>query len=257
VRNPPLFAALAAALFWPLLAPGQQPAVRPVSDWRTEWRRERNRLIDTDPTPTSDPTSILIQFRPDADPALIDQFLAQNNLRTIDTFPILPGLHHVQIGEHGSETIEFVERSGRAAGLVVYAEPDRISRAQELPGDPSLAELWGLHNTGQVISPMPARGMPTSMRHGLGTRSAATKSSSSPSSIRAFGELTRIWPRTSGPTPARSSTGSTMTATVGSMTSGDGTLSTTTTTPRMTTATARTAQGRWGPGATTAAASSA
>src|SRR6266540_5002013 len=36
------------------------------------------------------------------------------------------------------------------SSLVLYAEPNRILRAQAVPNDPRFAELYGLNNTGQT-----------------------------------------------------------------------------------------------------------
>lgn len=154
-----LFIALAAALPTPpsslarraadpnagSTAPGEQ-------DWRRAWRLERNRIIEADPALTQDPTSILVRFRPDAAAADIELVKAVARLRTIETFAIVPGLHHVAIRGPVEEAIDAVTMLGGALGVVEYAEPDRIYRAQAAPDDPSMGQLWGLHNTGQVIA---------------------------------------------------------------------------------------------------------
>ncbi|MCC6676674.1 MAG: S8 family serine peptidase [Phycisphaerales bacterium] len=133
---------------------GQHSGLAPAAerDWRADWRRERNRLVDADPSLTRDPTSILIQFRPHADDADIELLLMLARAETIETFPILPGLHHVMIHDQLDEALATVALLGDALGTVEYAEPDRISSALATPDDPSMEQLWGLHNTGQLIA---------------------------------------------------------------------------------------------------------
>lgn len=121
-------------------------------DWRRAWRLERNRIVDADPAITRDPTSILVKFRDDADPAAVELVKTVARVETIETWKLLPGLHHVMIRESVEDAIDAVTALGAALDVVEYAEPDLIYQTQALPNDPSMGQLWGMHNTGQTVS---------------------------------------------------------------------------------------------------------
>lgn len=121
-------------------------------DWAGAWRKRRNTLMDADPTLTHDPTSILVQFREDADDNSKDVVRRMVGGRTIQTFGLTPGLEHVAVEGAALEKVEIVGAVGRLLGAVEYAEPDYIYHLFATPNDTYWSLMWGLHNTGQTVN---------------------------------------------------------------------------------------------------------
>lgn len=129
----------------------QAGGVEAGQDWRRAWRMERNRIVDADPAITHDPTSMLVKFRDNADPAAVELVMTVARIDTIETWKLVPGLHHVIIREPVEDAIDTVTALGAALDVVEYAEPDLIYHTQALPNDPGMGQLWGLNNTGQTV----------------------------------------------------------------------------------------------------------
>jgi subtilisin family serine protease len=62
----------------------------------------------------------------------------------------LPGLELLRV-DPGTSTAEAIEQLEDEPG-VLYAEPNRYRGAARIPNDPYFAQLWGLHNTGQIVN---------------------------------------------------------------------------------------------------------
>ncbi|MFZ4576014.1 MAG: S8 family serine peptidase [Phycisphaerales bacterium] len=132
-----------------VLAPSFALAVD--SDWRSDWRASRNKLIETTPDLKFDPSSIIVRFQADADPVLVEavKLAAGLQFEPIETWSILPGVEHVRVVD-GDATAALEKLAGMPA--VVYAEYDYIVRTSVLPNDPSFGVLWGMNNTGQTVN---------------------------------------------------------------------------------------------------------
>jgi subtilisin family serine protease len=122
------------------------------NDWRVEWRKDRNALIDANPNLPSDPTSILVQFKADADDDSKNVMRQLINGRTIETFDLTPGLEHIAIGDGAAAKIDVLNTLGRLVGAVAYAEPDYTYHLYATPNDTYWSLLWGMHNTGQTVA---------------------------------------------------------------------------------------------------------
>lgn len=132
-------------------AVGAGQAGEASQDWRIAWRQERNRIVDADPKIGRDPTSILVQFKAGANPADIEVLKIVAGVETIETFPLVPGLHHMIIHEPVDDAIDTVAVLGGALDVVEYAEPDLIYHTQAVPNDTYMTNLWGMNNTGQIV----------------------------------------------------------------------------------------------------------
>jgi subtilisin family serine protease len=122
------------------------------NEWVREWRKERNALLEKDPGLAYDPTSVLVQFRPDAAPEKVELVKQLILGATVQEFPLTPGLQHVAIARSVDEAVTMGELVGRALGAVEYIEPDHIYRLGATPNDTYYSLLWGLHNTGQTVN---------------------------------------------------------------------------------------------------------
>jgi len=93
------------------------------------------------------PGEVLIKFKPDVFPYEIDRIMQELRLIPLYQFRNI-NVEHVRIGSDltVSEVINLLDGSG----LVEYAEPNYYRYKNAIPNDPSLGNLWGLHNTGQT-----------------------------------------------------------------------------------------------------------
>ena len=94
------------------------------------------------------PGEILVKYRESASKNAILQSQSTLGGKTIREFPSL-GVHHIRL-KSGETVVEAIERYSTDPS-VEYAEPNYIVHALATPNDPSFGELWGLHNTGQVV----------------------------------------------------------------------------------------------------------
>lgn len=121
-------------------------------DWRAEWRRTRNKIIEADPTLAADPTSLLVQFSANATAEEIADTLTIMGARTIETWPLVPGLHHVAIDMNAGDALPLMEAVGAAMGVVEYVEQDDLYHLFATPNDTFYSLLWGMNNTGQTVN---------------------------------------------------------------------------------------------------------
>ena len=96
--------------------------------------------LEVDPN-SWDARSILVRFRPDTAAALAGTQLGSE-------LKLVPGLHAVRL-DSGMD-VEKALDAYRADPDVLYASPNYIVRALDIPNDPSYSSLWGLNNTGQT-----------------------------------------------------------------------------------------------------------
>lgn len=122
------------------------------NDLVSQWRKERNAILEANPGITHDPTSVLIHFEDDASPdavALVKQVVRGV---TIQEFPLTPGLQHVMIGTSVESAVAVGDLIRQTMGAVKYIEPDYIYHLSATPNDTFYGLLWGLHNTGQTVN---------------------------------------------------------------------------------------------------------
>ena len=126
---------------------------RSETAWKAQWRAERNRLIEQNPLIERDPTSVLVRFKDDADPALVALVRGVVAGRTIDRFEhVAPGLEHLAISGSVDEAMRAIELVGGGLGVIEYVEADTIGRVGATPNDSFFTLLWGLNNTGQTVN---------------------------------------------------------------------------------------------------------
>jgi subtilisin family serine protease len=131
------------------------PAVAGASDWRDDWRRHRNSIIDADPNLAFDPTSVVVKFADGATEAQRAVIRAAIGGGVIETWPLVPGLEHLAIPGRVEDAIDAVSLLGEATGAVEFVEPDFIAHLGGVPNDAGFAQLWGMNNTGQTVNSDP------------------------------------------------------------------------------------------------------
>jgi subtilisin family serine protease len=138
------------------VAPGMGTPASPTPGndaWRAEWYARRNAIVEAIPKLMFDPHSILVQFHPSVPPAVREGVLARVGARTIRTWKLVPGLHHVAVWAPVSEVLHVLRAAAALDNSpVVFAEPDYIARLGATPNDPYYPLLWGLNNTGQTVN---------------------------------------------------------------------------------------------------------
>lgn len=120
--------------------------------WRDQWRKDRNAIIEANPNLPADPTSILVQFKDDADDDSKALMRSLISARTIQTFDLTPGLEHLAVSGDSSAKIEIMNVLGKLVGAVEFAEPDYTYHLYATPNDTYYTLLWGMHNTGQTVA---------------------------------------------------------------------------------------------------------
>ena len=123
-----------------------------AGDWRDDWRRNRNLIIESDPALTYDPTSVMVKFTPgtsDGQRAFIRAAIAGV---TVETWDSLPGLEHLAIPGRVEDAIAAVSILGEMTQVVEFIEPDFVAHLNALTNDTSLGNLWAMNNTGQVVN---------------------------------------------------------------------------------------------------------
>jgi predicted outer membrane repeat protein len=99
--------------------------------------------------PGTHPTRILVRFKPNATASAgTDLRRVFPQATVLRTFRSVEGLTVVEVPQ--GQTADALD-AFNAAVDVLYAEPDYQVQTFGLPNDPFLAELWGLHNTGQIV----------------------------------------------------------------------------------------------------------
>ncbi|MFN9994151.1 MAG: S8 family serine peptidase [Phycisphaerales bacterium] len=122
-----------------------------TSDWKSDWLKARNQLIETSPKLEFDPSSVIVRFEDGADEKLIEalKVFAGVRVEPIQTWAILPGVEHLNVLGNDAEAV--VAKLNELPG-VVYAELDYIVRTSVNPNDSSFTQLWGMNNTGQTVN---------------------------------------------------------------------------------------------------------
>jgi hypothetical protein len=92
------------------------------------------------------PEELLVQFKPEATPAQIEEIIARLRTQVIQVFA-LSQIYHLRILDR-LPVAEKVAQFGREA-LVQFAEPNGQWYFQQQPNDPYFPAQWNLHNTGQ------------------------------------------------------------------------------------------------------------
>jgi subtilisin family serine protease len=95
------------------------------------------------------PGEILVKFKKSASKADIAQLNTRLSSKTIKTFPSI-GVCHIKL-KPGETVADAVEKYCSDPN-VEYAEPNYIVHALATPNDPFFSQLWGLHNTGQIVN---------------------------------------------------------------------------------------------------------
>ena len=131
------------------------PQAAGVSDWRDEWRRNRNAIVEADPSLPHDPTSVLVKFADGATPEQRAFVRAAIGGGIIETWPLVPGLEHLAIPGSVEDAIDAVSMIGEATGAVEFVEPDLVAHLGGIPNDTSFGQLWGMNNTGQTVNSDP------------------------------------------------------------------------------------------------------
>ncbi len=130
-------------------------AIAPSADWRDQWRRNRNGIIEADPSLEADPTSVLVMFNEKATAEQRAFIRAAIGGGVIETWKSLPGLEHLAIPGSVDEAISVVSLLGETTGAVDFIEPDLIAHIGATPNDAAYANCWGLNNTGQTVNSDP------------------------------------------------------------------------------------------------------
>jgi subtilisin family serine protease len=125
----------------------------PDREWLGRWYANRNAVIDGNRQLAHDPTSILIQFRPEATAEQVAAVLAGVKGKTIQKWGLVPGLHHVAIdGIAVDAALKAVRREAGPGRPVVFAEPDLLGHIGATPNDTHYGLLWGMNNSGQTVN---------------------------------------------------------------------------------------------------------
>ena len=96
------------------------------------------------------PDEIIVKFKPDMDEAEKEALKDKAGVRTVKKHS-LTGSELVKIKNKDKKVKDVIAKLKKNPG-VVYAEPNYIVHAQADVNDPKFGELWGIHNTGQVIN---------------------------------------------------------------------------------------------------------
>ncbi len=100
---------------------------------------------------TYDPSSLLVRFRTSTFGAAAVQVLPGAVLTA--EIDLVPGLDKVELPP-GEGVADALARY-RASPQVLYAEPNYVVRAADVPNDTFFSSLWGLQNTGQLVGGQP------------------------------------------------------------------------------------------------------
>ena len=109
--------------------------------------RQSARALSDDPALEFSPDSVLIKFKPSAQPAQKRQAYAAVGGQKIRGYGLVRGLEHVQLGR--GQRVEQAIESLQRLPFVEYVEPDHVLRADT--NDTYYYLQWGLQNTGQDI----------------------------------------------------------------------------------------------------------
>ena len=123
-----------------------------VGDWRDDWRRNRNLMIELNPALEYDPTSVMVMFvrgTSEKQKALIRDSIGGMTVETWDSFP---GLEHLAIKGRVEDAVAVVSVLGEMTQLVEFVEPDFVAHLNELTNDTAFGSLWAMNNTGQVVN---------------------------------------------------------------------------------------------------------
>jgi len=120
--------------------------------WIADWYAKRDVIVRANPDLAHDPTSVLVRFAPGTPAAARDATLALVGGRTIQTWALVPDLHHVAISMPVPDALKVLDSARRQFGLVLYAEPDHLAKLGATPNDTFYSLLWGLNNTGQTVN---------------------------------------------------------------------------------------------------------
>ena len=123
-----------------------------VGDWRDDWRRNRNLMIELNPALEYDPTSVMVMFvrgTSERQKALIRDSIGGMTVETWDSFP---GLEHLAIKGRVEDAVAVVSVLGEMTQLVEFVEPDFVAHLNELTNDTAFGSLWAMNNTGQVVN---------------------------------------------------------------------------------------------------------
>jgi subtilisin family serine protease len=108
-----------------------------------------NSTVPKDGAPSFVPGEVIVGFAHDAEPAQRAAVLEQQGLEVQERLPV-PGARLLDLPT-GLGPREATARLERQPG-VLYAQPNFLRQAEALPNDPRMRDLWGLHNTGQVVN---------------------------------------------------------------------------------------------------------
>jgi len=128
------------------------PAPASATDWRDDWRRNRNAIIESDPALAFDPTSVMVMFAEGTSAEQRAFIRAAIAGATVETWASLPGLEHLAIPGRVEDAITTVSLLGEATGAVEFVEPDFIAHTGGIPNDASIGNLWAMNNTGQTVN---------------------------------------------------------------------------------------------------------
>lgn len=95
------------------------------------------------------PDEVVVRFAPGVDGGERADLRRAHRLRAVRRLPV-PGLQLVRLAPGRTVPAE-VEALEREPG-VLYAEPNAYYAPLATPDDPFLGQLWGLHNTGQLVN---------------------------------------------------------------------------------------------------------
>lgn len=115
------------------------------------WLELRNKALAENPEIAFDPYSVLIRFKAEdkevdpADKALIEALGGT----IIESLDFLPGLVRVSMPLPAEDAVKLLEDV--FGDRLRYATVDHVTRISATPNDPSLAQQFGLNNTGQTI----------------------------------------------------------------------------------------------------------
>ena len=102
------------------------------------------------PEPSYHPSRVLVRFKAGTQRAAKDNaHAAAGVLRTLKEYHVVEGLELVEVQDGG---VLAATAAYRADPSVLYADPDYIVHVIDVPGDPDFGQLWGMHNTGQVVN---------------------------------------------------------------------------------------------------------
>ena len=128
----------------------------PDRAWLSEWYANRDKVVQANQGLPFDTTSILVMFTPNATAAQIATALKTVGGRTIETWGLVPGLHHVAIvNQTVADALATIKAHGFAAGTITFAEPDFLGQIGSTPNDTFYGLEWGLNNTGQTVNADP------------------------------------------------------------------------------------------------------